>query len=182
MKHNYSGKSLNELHKEFGEGKGGFFSHWWADQKFGDEKPDAGVYEIALEKQTLENLTFDERVKKLEKGWDVPHPAIVTEAILTHFKKTGEYLMEDWYTRTSALASVGRRVVVGHCAARGVDVVRWCGDYRNGDVGLSASRKFDQSFETGSLESFDPPDLRSLEARVKELESFKEKIEKIIKL
>lgn len=181
MIYKYSGKSLKELKAEFGTGKGRFYPQsWYENEAVFTDKPPAGIYEILIEKKMLENLTFNEQVKKLEKGWNVPHPAIVIEALLTHFKETGEYLMEYWYTRTSALDSGGGRVHVGYCDAHGVGVNGWYGGHRYDDVGLSATRKFE--FELRTLESFDPLDLRSLEARVKELESFKEKIEKVIRI
>lgn len=42
MQFTITGKSLNEL---YAKNPSLFFSHWWADEKFADEKPEAGEYE-----------------------------------------------------------------------------------------------------------------------------------------
>ena len=184
MKINYTGKSLVELHEMYGEGKGGFYSFWWRDELFANEKPEAGEYELLIEKKALTNLTFDEQKAKLQKGWEVPHPAVIVEALLEYHKQTGKYLMADWYSRTSALDSSGGRVSVGSCGARGVDVDRSWDGVPLGFLGLAASRKL----ENGKLETSES---LNLETRVKtlakgwlnELETAKklneEKIEKI---
>lgn len=64
-----TGKSLNELHKKYGTSPKGFFSPnpWWKDEEFADEKPEAGEYEIVVEKQ-LTNLTYLEQKEKLTKS------------------------------------------------------------------------------------------------------------------
>jgi len=140
MKFTTTSKSLNELYDIYGQGKNGFYSHWWADEPFADEKPEAGKYEIKLEKKQFENLTYDEQKKKLKKGYDFPHPAVLCEALLEYHKKTSKYLMTDWYSRTLAKGSSGSRVFVGYCDAEGVDVDDGCFDHPSG-LGLAASRK-----------------------------------------
>jgi hypothetical protein len=162
MKFICTGKSLNELYAEYGEGKGGFYSHWWKDEAFANDKPPAGEYELNIEHRTLHNLTYEEQVQQLPVGFAIPHPAVLAEALLSHFKATGEYLMKDWWSRTSLLDSDRYRVYVGRCDAEGVVV-----DDRDGSVGVGASRKFDQSFEPRSLDPLEPS---SLELRVTKLE------------
>ena len=173
MKITSTGQSLIDLYKIYGEGSNGFYSFWWKDEVFANDKPEAGEYEVNIEKKELENLTYHEQVKKLEKGYEVPHPAILMQALLEYHKKTGKYAMKNWHSRTSLRDSDGSRVCVGYCDADGVYVFSvWVG-YRDDNVGLSASRKFKKSLDTGSLESFESS---PLELRVSVLE---EKLRKI---
>lgn len=171
MIHSYSGKSLNELYKEFGEGKRGFYSNWWENEKFADDHPEAGEYEILCEKKSLENLTYNEQKKKFQEGYEFPHPAVLAEALLTNYKETGEYLMKGWYSRTSViikkgLISDGYRVGVGSCVARGVVVNDGWDGRRYDHLGVAASRKFDKKIVPCKLDS-----LKSLTLRIERLES-----------
>ena len=141
LKHNYSGKSLLQLKKKFGTGGEGFWNNeWWFDEKFAKEKPSKGVYEIDFEKN-LTNLTYEEQKSKIKKGWKFPHPAVLVEAILTHYEKTGERLLEDWYSRTSCVVSDGFRVYVGYFASDGLFVYYYSDGDRYSSLGVSASRK-----------------------------------------
>ena len=176
MKFIFSGKSLNELYKEYGKGANGFYSHWWKDEKFADEKPEAGEYDINIEKKQLMNLTFKEQEAELKDGWEVPHPAVLAEALLSHFKRTGECLMPDWYSRTVSTDSNGFRVNVGACDSDGVIVSDWS-DGRRVSIGVSASRKFKKNIEP--LEPLEP---LALEKRLASLEEKMSKIEKMIRL
>lgn len=153
--HHYSGKSLKELREEFGTDSGGFcLQDWYKTEPFYAEKAKAGTYEIVVEKQ-LENLTYKEQKNKLKKGWNIPHPAVLAEAILMHYKKTGERLLEDWYSRTSSTASDGDHVYVGGFDSGGLSVNDFWDVYRGDRVGMSASRKL-KNLTPHSLESFDP--------------------------
>lgn len=170
MKFNITGKSLLELKDIYGIGKSGFYSDWWKDDEFSKDKPEAGIYEIAIKNKALVNMTYDEQVKSLEKGWDIPHPAVIAEALLLHLRETGEYIMKDWYSRTTLLDSGGDRVRIGGCVAGGVGVDSDWDVIRDGHVGVGACRNL-SSLETGNLV---PIDHSSLELRV-------EKLEKIVK-
>ena len=141
IKHKYSGKSLLELRKKFGLGEKGFYDNtWWLKEKFAKDKAPKGVYEIDVSKKHT-NLTYEEQKSKLKKGWDFPHPAVLAEAILTHYKNTGERLLENWYSRTSFLGSVGRHVLLGFFVSDGPGVGYWWGGRRFSGIGLSSSRK-----------------------------------------
>ena len=140
IKHTYSGKSILELKKEFGLGSKGFYDQsWYENEDLAKEKPQAGEYEICFDKDSV-NKTYSEQIAGLQEGFTVPHPTIVIEAILTHFKKTGERLLEDWYVRTSSLDSDGRRVDVGFCPG-GLYVYHWHGSNRVSSIGVSSSKK-----------------------------------------
>lgn len=153
--HLYSGKSLKELREEFGTGSSGFYNQdWYKKESLYTEKAKAGTYEIVVEKQ-LENLTYEEQKKKLKKGWNIPHPAVLAEAILMHYKKTGERLLKDWYSRTRSTDSDGYRVSVGYFDSGGLSVGSGWGGSRFDHVGVSASRKL-KNLTPHSLESFDP--------------------------
>lgn len=172
-----TGLSVSELYKKYGTGKGGFWSSnpWWKDEAFAKEKPEAGIYEIVVEKQ-LTNLTYEEQTKNIKKkGWEVLHPAVLTEAILIHFKETGEQLFEDWYSRTSDRDSDGRRVCVGIDAGE-VNVNRYWDDDRYPSLGLASARKL-ESLETQIIESSES---LTLEARVLDLERKMEKVLEVL--
>lgn len=161
------GQSLKELKEEYGVGANGFYdSHWYKDEAFFTDKPEAGVYEVNIEEKAFIGMRYDEQVKKLKNGWGVSHPAILMQALLEYHAMTGKYAMEDWGSWTSLLASDGCRVRVGRCDADGVGVGGglWDGGSRLGDVGLSASRKLETGIDAGTLElSY----LSSLELRIK---------------
>src|SRR3990167_2001766 len=106
INHNYSGTSLNELYAKYGKNSSGFYSNWWANEKFANEHPDKGVYEIDFAKR-LENLTYEEQKAKLKEGEKFPHTAVLAEVILEYKKKTGENLLPSWYSRTSSVDSDG---------------------------------------------------------------------------
>ncbi len=166
-----SGKSLNELKKQYGTGKAGFYDQdWYIDEAFANDKPEAGIYEINFGEDTR-NKTFGEQQKGLAKGFEVVHPAVIAEALLLHFKESGKYLCENYWVRTSLLDSHGDRVNVGDCDAGGVGVGYDWGDGRLGSIGVGASRKFTPNIETGTL---DP--LASLESRIAALEVWREKL------
>ena len=174
-----TGQSLKDLKVQYGIGANGFYlQNWYNNEAFFTDKPEVGEYEVLIEKKALTNLTYDEQVKKLEKNWVTPHPAILMQALLEYHKKTGKYAMKNWHSRTSLRDSDGSRVYVGYCDADGVYVFSvWVG-YRDDNVGLSASRKFKKSIDTGSLESFESS---PLELRVSVLEEKLRKIGEAIK-
>lgn len=142
MKIKITGKSLNELYKEYGVGSGGFYSSdpWWKHESFEDEKPEPGEYEILFDKGSV-NKTYSEQIGELKKGFTVLHPSAITEIVLSHFKETGERLLEDWYVRSDTLGSDGARVYVGRFGARGLLVSYWRDSGHDGYLGVSAARK-----------------------------------------
>lgn len=164
IKFTCTGKSLNELYETYGKGSRGFYSHWWKGEKFADDRPEAGEYEIDIERKSLCGMTFSEQAGALHLGFSVPHPAVVVEALLSHYKETGECLMSDWYSRTSLLDSGGYRVDVGHCDAEGVRVGDCWVDGRGVLVGVGACRK---------LPSLGPRALDPVESLRLEFEEYK---------
>ena len=174
-----TGQSLKDLKAQYGTGADGFYyQNWYDDDVFFTDKPEAGEYEVLIEEKALTNFTYDDQVKKLKKGYEVSHPAVLMQALLEYHKKTGKYAMEDWYSRTLLFDSDLNRVIVGRCDARGVRVNDYWDDIGSDDVGLSASRKFKKSIDTGSLESFESS---PLELRVSVLEEKLRKIGEAIK-
>lgn len=154
MIHNFSGKSLKELKEEFGTDSKGFYDqNWYEKEAFWNEKPEAGVYEINIEK-ALTNLTYEEQKERLN-GFEFPHPAVLAEAILTHYKNTGERFLEDWYSRTGSITSGGHRVHVGLFGSRGLVVGYWGDGRRGSNVGLASSRKFKEDSRIESLNPFE---------------------------
>ena len=149
MKTKTTGLSLKELYEA---NKDLFWSKnpWWRNELFADVKPEAGNYEFVFDKKT-KNKTFTDQKKMIERDFMVPHVAQVIEALINHYKKTGEKLLSDFYVRTNTLVSDGNRVIVGHFDSDGLRVDRYWDDDRNDLVGLSAARKL----EPGTLESLD---------------------------
>jgi hypothetical protein len=170
MKHNYSGKSLLELRSKYGTGASSFYPQSWYDNEaFATEKPEAGIYEIIFDEKT-KSLTFADQKKKLKKEFSVAHPAIVVEAVLSHFKATGERLLENWYVRTDSVDSDGLRVNVGYFDADGLFVNdRWDG-FRPDYLALASARKLTR-LAPRTLESSS-----ALEPRVKKLEADIQKV------
>lgn len=159
MKIKLEGKSLNELCKEYGTGGNGFYSNnWWKGESFADEKFDAGEYEIDFG-ENLVDLTFTEQNKRVKKGFNVAHPALISGAILSHYKKTGVRLLENNDVRTSSLDSDGDRVYVGRFDAEGLGVHVYWVDSADDGVGLASVRKL--PWKTQNLETFESLDLKS---------------------
>lgn len=171
--HKYSGKSLLQLREKFSTGFLGFYNNgWWIKEKFASEKPPKGTYEINISND-LVNLTYGEQLEKLEKGWKPTHPAILAEAILSHYKETGERLVETYWLRTSSVASDGYRVDVGRFGSGGLSVSGDWDGYRYDHLGVSSAWKSTKKLEIGNL---DP-----VEDLIIEIKGQKYKLEKINK-
>lgn len=164
--HNYTGASLRELREKYGVGEAGFYDNsWWKDEPFADEHGERGEYEIDFESK-LVNLSFDEQKRQLRGGFEFPHPAVIVEAVLEHYKNTGNRLLQNWYSRTNTLDSYGGRVGVGGFGAGGLYVCRYGGGLRGASIGVSSSRKL--KLESGNLETFET---LSLESRLAKAEA-----------
>lgn len=150
MKFKYTGKSLLELLDEFGTGEGGLYGEWWKDEDFAKENAPAGEYEIDLSSK-LTKLTFSEQSKKIKKGHEITHPAILVDAILSHYRDTGKRLCEEYCLRTKSIDCDGDRVSVGNFGQNGLRVGSWWDDDRNGSVGVSSARKL-KNLSAGELE------------------------------
>ena len=142
-----TGKSLWDMKDEIWQG-----STWWHDEPFAKEHPPAREYEIDFERKHT-SKTYQEQLESLDKDWEPMHPAVLMEAILIHHKATGEWLLNDWYSRTSSVGRGGGRVSVGRSGGGRPNVHGWDGNGRDDRVGLAASRKFKS--ETGSLGALD---------------------------
>lgn len=169
--HTYTGLSMLKLHEKYNDLFWSKKDPWWAKEKFAKETPEKGTYEIYFDKSF--NQTFSEQTKDLALvELEVCHPAIAIEAILEHFKKTGERLLPDWYARTSAVAADGYRVVVGDFGGDGLDVDGCWDDGCSDGLGLLSARNL--NLESGTLE---PLDLSSLDSRIKKLEEWQAKVQ-----
>ena len=165
IKHTYSGSSLLELRKKFGIGSSGFYDNtWFLKEKFAKDKAPKGVYEIDVSKKHT-NLTYEEQKSKLKKGWDFSHPAVLAEAILTHYKNTNKRLLEDWYSRTFCLDSDGDRVRLGLFGSGGLVVDGWWDDRRGSLVGLSSSWKL-RNLKPRKVESFEDLNIEILKVKI----------------
>lgn len=131
------GFSLLELKEQVGVGQRGFLSDWWKDEAFAREKPEPGYYIFNFDKNGI-NKTYDEQLVITK---DIPHPALLAEAILTNYRLTGEWVLKYWYSSTTTLYSRGSRIIVGYCYDRALHVRYWLG-HRLSYVGVGAVRKF----------------------------------------
>lgn len=169
--HNYTGASLQELKQKYGTGSSGFHEQgWYKNENFYTEKPEAGVYEIYFDEKE-NNMTSTEQKARMKEDFDFTHLAILAEAILEHYKNTGERLMENWYSRVNEVVSDGSHVCIGFFGSGGLYVYHYWDDGRDGYLGLSAARK---SEDTGNSET--------LEDRILKLEEFKRSVLTKIKL
>ena len=168
--HNYSGKSLLELREQFGVGPSGFYGNeWWLNEPFAKEKPEAGTYELDLSYE-LVNLTFAEQQKKLKKGFEVTHPAIIAEAVLTHYMNIKKRLIKNCWLRTQSVASDGHRVGVG-VNSDGVVVSNWY-DRPDDGIGLASARKSQKKIEPGNLDT----ETLNLDGKILEIDGKKYKL------
>jgi len=133
-----TGLSLNELYAKYGEGVKGFYSSWWRDEKFADEKPEAGIYEIDFENtEKYINLIYQEQKNKLPKGFDFPHPAVLAEIILSN-PNLG--FLRNYWSRTSSVTANRNRVFV-RSGSDGFYVDYYTDGNAYSLIGVSASRK-----------------------------------------
>lgn len=155
IKHQFSGSSLLEFLDKFGTDEKGFYdNNWWKSEKFAKEKPPKRTYEIVFHPD-WNNLTYQGQLKKTNKvKEEFLHPAVLAEAILTHYKKTGKRLMENWWSRTSSVDSSGFRVYVGYFDSDGLLVYNYSDDHRYDYVGVASARKF-KSLKTGNLDTLE---------------------------
>jgi len=168
IKHNYTGKSLEELWKQFGTGKKGFYDNdWWLKEDWAKEHPEKGEYEIVFHKD-WNNLTYQEQLEKLGDKEEFLHPAVLAEAILEYYKKTGERLMENWYSRTNSVHSNGYHVNVGYFDVEGLGIYYDWNDDCDGDIGVSSVLR---KLKTGKID---------IEDRISKLESDMDKIRKFL--
>ena len=82
---------------------------WYKTEKFAKTKPKKRTIHIS-EVPESRNKTYGEQVKLLKKGEDVPTANEVLQAMIQHYKETGEKL--DWWIKTSDVSSRGPRVSV----------------------------------------------------------------------
>jgi hypothetical protein len=158
--HQYSGKSIKELLEQYGTGSAGFYPQdWYKDEKFFTEKAPKGTYKITIHDE-LKNMTFSEQKEAIKD--EVCHPAVLIEAILSHYKKTKERLLEVWYVRTDSVDSDGDRVGVSNFGANGLRVGNFgWDDVRSGNLGLASSARIGhlKSRNLAHLESLNTSDL-----------------------
>ena len=116
---------------------------WYSDQKFAREDKTSFGW-LAIKKTPVENSTsknWEEQSKLLSALEKVPNVAEMSWFITTYFEVRGIQLFESIYVRTSSLDSDGNRVDVGGFDSRGLNVDYYWGNDRDGNLGVSASRK-----------------------------------------
>ncbi len=176
-----TGLSMNELLVKYGKGSKGFFSDWFKNETWAKEKPSAGTWKI-YEDKNLFNKTYAEQKALLKKGFDFPHPAVLAEIILTHYKKTGERLLENWYSRTNTLNAGGDRLNLGRFGESGLrcdDNWNWIDD-RLGALGVFplGVKKLGRSGVEDKIKSIDSK-LEEIDFLTDEVKNLKDKIRRI---
>lgn len=122
------GLSIKELVDKYGKGTGGFLQHdWYLEEKFYNETQPSGEYEFNFDSpQTLK--TYSQQFSTKRGGYITSHPALICEAILTHYEQTGEKLLQNRFIRTNVeYGTNGDHVIVGYFKEDGLDVT-YCAD------------------------------------------------------
>lgn len=116
---------------------------WYAEQAFA-QNDKAETRWITLRKEPIPQSTsknWTEQQALLSDDEVTPNVAEVTWCVTTYKAVRSTYLLPNVYVRTSSLDSDGGRVGVGGFDAVGLVVSIYWGDFRFGDLGLSAGRK-----------------------------------------
>ncbi len=122
-------------------------SGWYdeANEKFARTDKVEALCWIAFRKEPVEdslNKTWSDQQALVVEPMMVPNAAEATWALTTCKAVRDIYLLDNLYVRTSSLDSDGHRVYVGVFDAGGLNVYSDWDDDRNGDLGVSAGRKF----------------------------------------
>lgn len=135
-------KSINQLRKENSDL---FYNQTWYDkEKFATTKPKAQTLWVRTnEVPASRNLSWDMQQECLLRGDEVPTANTLIQAIIQHYKKTGERLFSYCYVSTRDVASVGFRVRLGYFDADGLRVFYSWDDRRVSGLGLASSRKLE---------------------------------------
>lgn len=155
----FPGLSLLDVREQY---KHLFYRQDWYDtQDFAKEVIPAGVYELSFPEE-MYGKTFAEQMVLLGKEQSAAAPvALVAYAVLSHFKETGERLLEYKFVRSDRKTSGDVFSCVGFFGGYGLSVDYWDGD-RYDLVGMGAARKVSESRTLDSSSS--------LEARVSKIE------------
>jgi len=131
--------TITELHS--------YADTWYANEQFATTVT-LGLRWYLLLKDIVpdsEGKKFAEQVAMLPAEYEAPSAVAETAKDLFVKTKTGVFVNPNRYARTSDPGSGGSRVSVGVCVASGVDVHYFTDDYRNGHIGVGASRKFEKT-------------------------------------
>lgn len=173
--------SLLELREKV-EGRELFYSEscaWYDDEDFAKAKMEAKW--IAIRKELpRESFSkgFDEQQRLANPGEEVCGAPQGIYAMIVNFLVNKERIFEDCYARTSTLTSDGLLVNFGDFDSGGANVNGWRPGNAGGGLGVLFARQL--SFE--SPDSLNLGSLESLNLRISELEKFREKVEKIIRI
>ncbi len=140
-----SGITLNELW----ERNPGLFYYpgsdpWWKDEPFANHRgmPRKLALRISAIPDSL-NKTWDEQLKLLASGENVPTVRDLVEGMIAYYRGNGKRLFLYYWVRTSDVSSSGGRVSVGfHLnVVNVVDIGAYGADYRSRGSGLAVVRK-----------------------------------------
>lgn len=164
--------SFLEQREIIGTGKDKFYNYsWWLTEAWAKEKPIEGWYLINFNLK-FNHTNWDGQNKKIELGCERADERVVSQAVFG-FLNTKK-LLENSYHWGRILDSRGYRVCV-RLLPGGLHVFSVDPSYSDNDfLFVCGARK---SLGTGSLDSSG-----SLEARILELEKFKEKVEGMLKI
>src|SRR3990167_57590 len=109
----------------------------------------------------------------MKKGWTFTPPAVIVEAVLEHYKKTGSRLLESWWSRTDVQSSDGSFVGVGDFDSDGLNVYGDTRDYTISGLGVCPSRLVSRKFDSSELVSLDLDSLDRIKRLEKEMEKLK---------
>jgi hypothetical protein len=85
--------------------------------------------------------TYQDQVAMLPAEYEVPFAVEEVTKDLLYHRKNGIFVNGSRYGRCQDVSSSGYRVIVGNFDSKGLHVGHWADDFRDGDIGLAASRK-----------------------------------------
>lgn len=119
---------------------------WYAESKHTFSREDvvkAGQW-LMVRKESYPNSrskNWEDQRSLLSEVEHVPNAPEVSYAVTAYYKVRGVYLLKGVYVRTSSVDAFGNRVIVGFFDGFGFFVGGYWDDSRDGDVGVSSSRK-----------------------------------------
>lgn len=114
---------------------------WYRKEPFAQKKH-TGMWEVTPQIEGSTNNTWDEQLKLIPEGQEVPPAVVLVVALIHQYGITGERLLSSTYSRTSDVLSDGRRVEVGVFDALGLRVSYWYDRAYDDDfIGVSSARK-----------------------------------------
>lgn len=109
------------------------------DHKFATTKVEAGWY-LVRKTPVPDSLykSWKAQCQLLTYPDEVPNAGVLAQAVIVHYRETGEYLFDNVYVRVADVDDDGRKIFVGDLNKSGLTVGSSDGENNGGGVGLSS--------------------------------------------